>query len=140
MDTRRIGIAGLMLGLSLLGGGATAAGAHAATNVMPASTSIAAPGTGALLDGNSLFQIGAMQTLSQAEDPACAAESADAAEAEDPNDVDNVQDENGADDAAEGDTDADSPADEAAEDARENPDDMDSLQCGDQVEDNGTGQ
>ena len=139
MRTRLTRIAALMLGVSLLGGGA-AASAHAVSAAAPAYTSVAAPGAGASLDGNALFQLGAMQTLSQAEDPACALEGPDAAEAEDPNDIDNIQDENGADDAAEGDTDADSPADEAAEDAAENANDTDSLQCGDQVGNDGAGQ
>lgn len=138
MGTRLTRIAGLMLGLSLLGGGAAAASAHSVAGAAPAYTSAAAPGTGSGVDAGMLFQLGALPTLSQAEDPACALESSDAAE--DPNDTDTIQDENGADDAAEGDTNADSPADEAAEDAAENPNDTDSLQCGDQSGNDGAAQ
>jgi hypothetical protein len=132
MDTRLTRIAGLMLGLSLLGSGAAAASAHSVLGAVPVQTNVAAPGTGAGLDA-APYQFATLQTLAQAEDPACALEGPDAAnEVEDPNDTDNIHDENGADDAAEGDTGVDSPADEAAEDAAGNPNDTDSLQCGDQ--------
>lgn len=132
MDTRLTKIAGLMLGLSLLGSGAAAASAQSVLGAVPIQTGAAAPGTGAGPDA-APYRLAALQTLAQAEDPACALEPPDATgEAEDPNDSDNVQDENGADDAAEGDTGADNPADEAAEGAAENPNDTDSLQCGDQ--------
>mgnify|MGYP000088296324 CR=1 FL=1 len=139
MGTRLTRIAGLMLGLTLLSGGAAATSAHAVSGTVPAYPSIAAPGAG--IDGSTPFQLAAPSTLAQAEDPACALEGPDAGEtAEGPHDTDNIQDENGADDAAEGDTDADSPVDEAAEDASENANDTDLLQCGDQVENDGAGQ
>lgn len=134
MGTGLTRVAGLMLGLSLLGSGAAVASAHGAAGAASAITSVAAPETGSGVAAGLPFQL-APQAQAQAEDPACALEPPDAAEeAEDANDTDNVQDEHGADDAAEGDTDADSPADEAAEEAAENANDTDSLQCGDQNE------
>ncbi len=132
MHTRLTRVAGLMLGLSLLGGGVAATSAHGGAAAPPAYTGVTAPGTGAGFDAGKLFRSGAQQILAQAQDPACALESADAAE--DPNDGDSVQDVNGAGDVAEGDTGADSPEDKAAENAAENANDTDSLQCGDQNE------
>jgi hypothetical protein len=128
MDTRLTRVAGLMLGLSLLGSGAAAASAQSVVGAVPLQSSVAVPGTGAGLDA-APYQLAALQTLAQAQDPTCEAEGSDAATAaEDPNDADNIQDQNGADDAAEGDTGA------------ENPNDTDSLQCGDQNETDGSAQ
>jgi hypothetical protein len=123
-----------MLGLSLLGSGAAVASAHGVPGAAPVSISVAAPGTGSGIDAGLSFELAPL-TQAQAEDPACALEPPDAAEeAENPNDTDNAQDEHEADDVAEGDTDADSPGDEAAEEAAERANDTDSLQCGDQHE------
>lgn len=118
-------LAALLLGLGLFSGGVLGASAQSGPVFDTGTSSVSVPA------------ITRQAPAGVQEDPGCAADQTnDAAEGdtdterEDPNDRDNVQDENGADDAQE------------QESATEDPNDTDDLdlQCGDQGEDvGGTG-
>jgi hypothetical protein len=120
------GVAGLMLGLSLISSGAAVASAQTNSMATLPPVGTTEQGIGTALDLGSLFHFVAPVAQSQSTDTACAADQPDAAG--DQSDTDSVQDENGADDAVEGDTGTDN----QAEDANEDPADTDNLQCGDQ--------
>jgi len=114
MHTRRIGVAGLLLCLGLLVGGLAAQGAAAFPAPARAALLSYARGAGAGLDAGLPFRSGTTTALAATQDATTTEGAQDAA------DTDTIQDENGADDAAEGDTGADTPEDEAAEKAAEN--------------------
>jgi hypothetical protein len=125
-----MGIAGLTLGLILLGGGMAVTGAHRAAAASPTYGDAVAQGMGAGLDAGMPFRLAVAQIQPQSQDPACASQPPDAAE--NPNDADSAQDQSTANDT-------DNIQDQStANDGTENPSDTDTLQCGDQTGTDGT--
>src|SRR5947207_182798 len=121
MRTRLTTLAGLLLGMGLMSSGPALASAHSVMGAVPAVSTAGSASTGSGVGASLMFHLGALPMQAQATDP-CAQDAPDA----NSSDTDNIQDQNGADDAAEGDTGTDQ------QDAQ-NPSDTDNLQCGDQT-------